>query len=76
MTLQNRLLKLTYDDNQPDKAMKLLHSTDPTTASLTDLMFLLRLIKPRRNNRLAYLMLEAKMWARDNLAALKKRQTN
>ena len=71
MALRKQLIQLT-DDNKND-VFDVIHKANPATMSLTDLMFLLRLVHPRANNPLAYLQLEAKMWFEDNIDTIKSR---
>jgi len=71
MALRKQLIKLTNDNS--NDVFDVIHKANPTTISLTDLVFLMRLARARANNQLAYLQLEAKMWIEDNWESIKSR---
>jgi len=71
--LRDKLMILTYEENNPEKALETLQATNPRKASMTDLLFLFRLMRPRINNRLAYLQMEARLWVKENIEVVRKR---
>jgi len=73
MSLRNKLIKLTNEKTDAEKAVDLIHSTNPKQASLYDVLFLLRLIDPKPNNQLAYLQFEAYLWYKKNWKVIEKR---